>query len=187
MLMQRLTETLARLRSWIAGRVRALSRAERREVVAAAPRESRVNLQQPRSWLDDAHRLRPRRSPAATTEQIHGKPAPRREMRPGVPTRPIVPPTAPRSQQPSPVRPRQLPAHPALPAPTPAPASTPAPIPPAVPQPAAANTPDDDAAQTRRQLLSLRYLVRLGLYNEGFAPDEVPEQYHRSLGMSDEP
>ena len=34
--------------------------------------------------------------------------------------------------------------------------------------------------------MSLKYLVRIGLYNEGFAPSALPEQYRRNLGTSDE-
>jgi hypothetical protein len=40
--------------------------------------------------------------------------------------------------------------------------------------------------ETRRRLLGLKYLVRLGIYNEGFAASGTPDQYQHSLGM-DEP
>jgi hypothetical protein len=38
----------------------------------------------------------------------------------------------------------------------------------------------------RRRLRSLRFLVRHGVYSEGFSSDRVPEQYRASLGMSDD-
>lgn len=31
--------------------------------------------------------------------------------------------------------------------------------------------------------MSLKHLVRLGVYNEGFASGRTPEQYHHSLGI----
>jgi hypothetical protein len=40
--------------------------------------------------------------------------------------------------------------------------------------------------EERRRLLGLKYLVRLGIYNEGFDSSGTPDQYQRSLGM-DEP
>ncbi|MGO8950933.1 MAG: hypothetical protein ACLQUY_25425 [Ktedonobacterales bacterium] len=39
---------------------------------------------------------------------------------------------------------------------------------------------------SHRQLMALKYLVRLGIYNEGFASGSMPDQYQHSLGM-DEP
>jgi hypothetical protein len=50
------------------------------------------------------------------------------------------------------------------------------------------NTVDEDSAagEERRKLLGLKYLVRLGIYNEGFDASSTPDQYQRSLGM-DEP
>jgi hypothetical protein len=38
----------------------------------------------------------------------------------------------------------------------------------------------------RRRLRSLRFLVRHGVYSEGFSSDRVPEQYRASLGLGDE-
>ncbi len=37
-------------------------------------------------------------------------------------------------------------------------------------------------AETRRLLL-LRHLVRRRIFNEGFVGDNIPRQYHRSLGL----
>jgi hypothetical protein len=38
----------------------------------------------------------------------------------------------------------------------------------------------------RRRLVSFKQLVRMGVYNEGFRRDAVPEQYARSLDLEDE-
>jgi hypothetical protein len=45
-----------------------------------------------------------------------------------------------------------------------------------------ATTPDVDQ-HLRRRLRSLRFLVRHGVYNEGFPDGQAPEQYHFSLGL----
>lgn len=45
----------------------------------------------------------------------------------------------------------------------------------------------DDLDDGTRRLLFLRRLVRQRVYNEGFALDQTPRQYRRSLGLSDEP
>jgi hypothetical protein len=42
-----------------------------------------------------------------------------------------------------------------------------------------------DASQ--RKLIFLGYLVRQGIYNEGFKAPELPEQYRRSQGRDQEP
>jgi len=39
----------------------------------------------------------------------------------------------------------------------------------------------------RRSLMSLRHLVRLGIYNEGFATGTLPEQYLHSVGLDEQP
>ncbi|HEX6797602.1 MAG TPA: hypothetical protein VF116_07805 [Ktedonobacterales bacterium] len=180
MLVQRLTKRLANLLSRLATRLRAaltsLAPGERKLGAEASPRDGRMNTQQSGSWLDDAHRLRPRRTALATADpnrRKHAAPAdPRPAPRSGTPTRPIVPPTPP-TQDPTYARPWVFPAHAA---------STPAPQQPA----AASGALGGDEAQARRRLMSLKYLVRIGLYNEGFAPTDVPEQYQRSLGVDGE-
>lgn len=43
-----------------------------------------------------------------------------------------------------------------------------------------------DLDDMTRRLLFLRRLVRQRVYNEGFAMDTTPEQYRRSLGLSDD-
>jgi hypothetical protein len=47
-------------------------------------------------------------------------------------------------------------------------------------------TGDNLDESLRRRLRSLRFLVRHGVYSEGFSSDRVPEQYRASLGMSDD-
>jgi hypothetical protein len=42
-----------------------------------------------------------------------------------------------------------------------------------------------DASQ--RKLIFLGYLVRQGIYNEGFRAPDLPEQYRRSQGRDQEP
>jgi hypothetical protein len=39
--------------------------------------------------------------------------------------------------------------------------------------------------ESRRRLLGLKYLVRLGIYNEGFDASGTPDQYQHSLGMDE--
>jgi hypothetical protein len=39
--------------------------------------------------------------------------------------------------------------------------------------------------ESGRRLMALKYLVRLGIYNEGFASSSVPDQYQHSLGMDE--
>jgi hypothetical protein len=39
--------------------------------------------------------------------------------------------------------------------------------------------------ESGRRLMALKYLVRLGIYNEGFANSSVPDQYQHSLGMDE--
>lgn len=41
----------------------------------------------------------------------------------------------------------------------------------------------DDVDDMTRRLLFLRRLVRQRVYNEGFPPDQTPEQYRRSIGQ----
>jgi hypothetical protein len=64
----------------------------------------------------------------------------------------------------------------------PAPQSQPLRAEPALP--ALERTSEDYAL--RRRLVSFKQLVRMGIYNEGFHRDAVPEQYARSLDLEDE-
>ena len=113
-------------------------------------------------WLDDAHRLRPvRLGPADSGERA----------------RPTVRPSAggePRRERESATRPRPTtPLERSL-----KPAQPSQPIAPAAAMPAPPHQPP-----TQRELLALRHLVRLGIYNEGFTNGAAPEQYRHSLGL----
>jgi hypothetical protein len=115
-------------------------------------------------WLDDARRLRPvRRGPAGSAEH----------------TRPIARPSAggeSRRERESAIRPR----------PTPPLERSVKPAQPSQPlAPAAAMPPPSHHSPAQRELLALRHLVRLGIYNEGFTNNRVPEQYRHSLGLND--
>lgn len=75
---------------------------------------------------------------------------------------------------------------------TPQPQQPSRPTPPAQPvqaiptSPADAATPQDTLDDLlHRRLMSLKHLVRLGVYNEGFTSGRTPEQYHRSLGIDE--
>lgn len=191
MLVQRLTERLAqvfsRLAAWLRAVFARLAPGERWRGAEASPGADGLSTQQSGSWLDDAHRLRPRRAALATADPNRGKHAVPGEQRPtpyaGTPTHPIIPPaptpapTPTPTQEPRPGRPWVFPAHPMPPQPHPRPQPAPS---------ASDGASDGDEAQARRRLISLKYLVRIGLYNEGFAPSAVPEQYQRSLGTDDE-
>jgi len=119
-------------------------------------------------WLDDARRLRPVRfGPANSSERARPTARPsaggesRRERESA--NRPRPTPPLERS-----VKPAQ-PSQPVAPAPA----------------PAAAMPPLPHHSPAERELLALRHLVRLGIYNEGFTNNRVPEQYRHSLGLDD--
>lgn len=140
------------------------------------------------SWLDDGRRLRPRPSPPAKLDQ-------RWNTRPMAPRQPVptqpqpgrAPSIRPAAEQPAPEPPRKNPAEPAArreePALPPLPAE-PAPV-------SDASLPIDVSSASgqhmHRRLMALKRLVRLGIYNEGFEPNRVPEQYLHSLGREDDP
>lgn len=116
-------------------------------------------------WLDDARRLRPvRLRPAGSGERAHptARPSSGGESR--------------RERESSASRPR--PAPPLERSVKPAQPSQPL-------APAAAMPPPPHHSPTQRELLALRHLVRLGIYNEGFVNNRVPEQYRHSLGLDD--
>lgn len=46
--------------------------------------------------------------------------------------------------------------------------------------------PSADEQYAYRRLMALKRLVRMGIYNEGFDPNRVPEQYLNSLGRGDD-
>jgi hypothetical protein len=152
-------------------------------------------------WLDDARRLRPHIvSPLHEAQRWSGKPSASAsgpsagaglpERAPQLPSRPMpplpasMPPTMPPTMPPLPesaARNQPLPpraSEPVVPrAPDPA-------DPPAASRPAGPSSVEPDQ-QLQRRLRSLRFLVRHGVYNEGFAPGATPTQYHYSLGLDD--
>jgi hypothetical protein len=140
-----------------------------RTTVAANSRVTSTGMARPHvsgSWLDDARRLRPKPAPLAKLDRRVPPPAtpPAQPTRDPARSRPLS------GRQSPPQRPGEA-----------TPASQPdlatlrsAPLPSAPLEPAAAMS--DQGLQ--RQLLALRRLVRLGIYNEGFDPAHVPEQYH---------
>lgn len=177
MLVQRLTKWLTNLLARVGLRRRSASAAEARNGHSGRSAAG-ARTQQAGSWLDDARRLRPPRSALATADPPHAqdgashegfaRSAERLLGRSAMPTRPLKPASA------GPQSPAQPPKR--LPAPS------------APQQPAVASAPSGDGAadrdtdvQARRRMMSLKYLVRIGLYNEGFAPGNLPEQYHRSV------
>jgi hypothetical protein len=133
-------------------------------------------------WLDDTRRMRSRLTPTEewTVHERHVRPTRplRSDTTPIASSRPL---DATREQ-----RERSLPTQPQT-----------APF--AVSPSNDAVSPSNDAAalpggadegaaagEERRRLVGLKYLVRLGIYNEGFDASTTPDQYQRSLGM-DEP
>jgi hypothetical protein len=117
-------------------------------------------------WLDDARRLRPvRLRPAGLGERARPTTRPsaggesRRERESAARPRP----TPPLERSMKPAQPSQ----------------------PVAPAPAAAMPPLPHHSPAERELLALRHLVRLGIYNEGFTNGAAPEQYRHSLGLDD--
>lgn len=53
-------------------------------------------------------------------------------------------------------------------------------------QPVPAAPPEGEEYAQRRRLMSLKHLVRMGVYNEGFRQHEAPEQYRQSMGLGDD-
>lgn len=133
------------------------------------------------SWLDDGRRLRPHPSPPARLDQRWiSRSTGLRQPSPAQPERgSLIRSTA---EQPIGEKPKPVPTEPAAqqhPAPA-RPAQSEA-IPPASP-------PSSDAEDqiVHQRLMALKRLVRLGIYNEGFDLNRVPEQYLHSLGREDD-
>ena len=128
------------------------------------------------SWLDNGRRLRPRLRMAP------------RDIG-AAPTRPLRQKTAPVVSPASAEIPAQrIALTPITPEPADAPAAAPA-----VPAAHALEEQGDDLTdlerldtQTRRLML-LRHLVRKRVFNEGFVGDDIPRQYHKSLGLDAPP
>jgi hypothetical protein len=122
-------------------------------------------------WLDDTRRMRPH---LASTE---GRPVRDRQIQqPGYSNRPdILPLTASfRPQDKAEGHSRSI-YEPSAPVPSSQPEH--APLLPVGP----GNEPGND--ESRRRMMAFKYLVRLGIYNEGFGASSVPDQYQHSLGM----
>lgn len=185
MLVQRLTKWLTNLLARVTMRWRP-ARLSRAGAGHSGRPAAGSRAQQAGSWLDDARRLRPPRSALATVDPPHaqdgtpregyGRPAERLIGRSAMPTHPLKPAGATPQNPPQPQPPKRLPA------------------PSAPQQPVVASAPSGDGAgdgytvdgQVRRRLMSLKYLVRIGLYNEGFPPGNLPEQYHQSVSGDDD-
>ena len=139
------------------------------------------------SWLDDGHRLRPRPSPPAKLDQRwNTRPIAPRQPVPTQPQPGRAPSIRPAAEQPAPEPPRKNPAEPAARREEPA-----LPTLPAEPEQVSdASLPADASSaygqHMHRRLMALKRLVRLGIYNEGFDPNRVPEQYLHSLGREDD-
>lgn len=132
-------------------------------------------------WLADAQRMRPRRTADPLPLQPNPSVTPPERVQPPQADTERRHPAASRS------RPLQSSVRPTTPPPTPeqaTPVSQPA-------QPTHAVQPVYSASDGElddmllRRLRSLRFLVRHGVYNEGFASANVPEQYRASLGLDD--
>lgn len=133
-------------------------------------------------WLDDARRMRPRRVRSIPLPQPAGDEIPQEK-----PTRPHVDSTVVRA--PSPVKsPNSAPLPVDRPART-ASCDTQPHRPEMDPELApSTETPamDDIDDKLRRRLRSLQFLVRHGVYNEGFTRGALPDQYRRSAGLGDD-
>jgi hypothetical protein len=121
-------------------------------------------------WLDDTRRMRPRSS---TTDGWAARDGQNRSTRSGRPNSvPLasLPPQDRALGRPNLTHEISVP--------------TPRPEFPTMPPAGTKNQPASD--ESGRRMMALKYLVRLGIYNEGFANSSVPDQYQHSLGM-DEP
>lgn len=135
------------------------------------------------SWLDDSRRLRPHPSPLARLDQQWNTRAAGGSARQPIPTQP-------HSSRAAPIRPAAD--QPPTEATTPQIGPVTQPLPPRPP-----TRPDERSSVSfgpagtsdqilHRRLMGLKRLVRLGIYNEGFDPTSIPEQYHFSLGHEDD-
>ena len=190
MLTQRFAHWVSRVVVSLAGHFRpaALARHDHEMVLTgavpahSAPHAAASDLFASR-WLADAQRMRPPRRPKDVTPRgavpESGATFPEHmECRSPTPSRSRLggqgdkPSALPAGQQQPAVQP---------PAPHSAPPSAAADDTPPLPE-----TGDNLDEGLRRRLRSLRFLVRHGVYSEGFSSDRVPEQYRASLGMSDD-
>jgi len=133
----------------------------------------------PPNWLEDARRLRPqlltpdetsRRRPLETTplERAEKQQLPSQSLTAGTNNQAARVGSS-QAQQP----------------PRPAPPAQPTRAIPASPKDVTSHDETADDQALHRRLMSLKHLVRLGVYNEGFASGRTPEQYHHSLGIDE--
>ena len=173
MIVQRLVRWLNKLRARLT-----LGRQSATHV--STPPESILSSHVAGHWLEDSHRLRPARptQPAITPVRMERRTKTDIDRNQPVASRPRPSAPPPETLHPShlgieatPVEPKRRP-------------ETQEPV---REQPAAyeeVNAVEGDAAM-RRSLTSLRQLVKLGIYNEGFPKGGVPAQYHRGLEGDD--
>jgi hypothetical protein len=120
-------------------------------------------------WLDDTRRMRPRSS---TTDGWAARDGQNRSTRSGRPN--SIPLASLRPQDRALGRPNST--H-EISVPTPRPEF------PTMPPAGTKDQPASD--ESGRRMMALKYLVRLGIYNEGFTSSSVPDQYQHSLGMDE--
>lgn len=131
-------------------------------------------------WLDDARRMRPRRIrsvplPQPKSEEPQPDTAPRPQLDPHLRRAPSSVNSLPLSSDGA-VRstPRDTATH------------KPEVSPDLLPEPEPSSSETGVLDETlRRRLRSLQFLVRHGVYNEGFARNTLPEQYRQSAGQDD--
>lgn len=186
MFLQRLTKWFTKTVSRIVAYVRealTYDAVEREPVMTSATRVTQRSFVSPDyllppNWLEDARRLRPQfLAPDETPQRkpIEKRPLEKTEKQQlsGQSLTAGTNSQAARVGTPQPGQPpRQAP-----------PPSQPARAIPLSPADAAAQPDALDDALLRRRLMSLKHLVRLGVYNEGFTSGHTPEQYHYSLGI----
>ena len=178
-----LRQLLTEIAHWLAARVRH-AQATTPGVTPAMSRPAAMVTTHYVSWLEDARKLRPARPAPATTVML-SRAALLRPMRfVADATRAAYRESGPiMGDSMTPARPAQPVSHASRPEPEPVMADS--------------STPDIDflgassevlasLSPEQRMLLRIRYLVRRGIYNEGFTR-EVPEQYRHSLGIDETP
>ena len=140
-------------------------------------------------WLDDTRRMRPRSGATggwAPHDDQNNRPA--RAGRPNSVPLASLPPQDTALGRPNsthqPPAPTPRPEYPTMP-PAGSQPSPPTPRPEFPTMPPAGSDEHPASNESGRRLMALKYLVRLGIYNEGFASSSVPDQYQHSLGMDE--
>ena len=193
MIVRRLTQWTKQFCSRVAARLRLRTAAEpEREPVLSGSVHARLGAAPgvtpgtitATHWLDDARRMRPRRVRSIPLPQPTSDEKPQEK-----PLRSHLDPNVLRS--PSHVKPpNSLPLSPDRVVRSTSPQAQPH-----RPETTHDVLPPDEQPETdahgiddklRRRLRSLQFLVRHGVYNEGFARNSLPEQYRRSAGLADD-